>query len=194
MNVSLASVERPRIVITASYEARRRRGETPADAAARCRARVRTDVGYLLTSDRHDRREERALFAATAAPLPTWDRSAAVAVIEGAYGRVAAYHRLALSPHPSLGLAAAGELQDWTQATMVGIEGWRCGAWTWVAAVHTDTHPHVHAIVAGRDQAGRDVRLTTALFARMKVIGQGEAERLLATRAARADRIYQMGV
>ena len=112
------------------------------------------------------------------------------------YGCRAAFHRVVLSPHASLGVDTVDDMIDWTRLTLGAVQDWLGHEWAWVGGIHSNTGTrHAHVIVAGCSMGeGYDVTMTRGIFDRMRAAGVLTARAVTARRDARYDRIYSMGV
>jgi hypothetical protein len=125
---------------------------TPAAYRGRAGAGARRQIGaalrYIATRDLgpDERREDRALFSATANAV---DQRAAREELARLVTAGVAYHSLVLSPGPLGDVMTVEQMQAWTRHMMADLEERWGGPVTWYAAVHQHTaHIHAHVIVA----------------------------------------------
>lgn len=171
-----------------------KRDETERERARRIEAGLGYATAYLIRPAQggaHD--PTRELFR-------QWRRhdtlDDARSALRACYGTRAAFHRVVLSPHASLGVTdPIDDMIDWTRRVLSLTER-RVGAhWLWVGGIHSNTRTrHAHVIVAGRAMTGGDVTMTCGLFDTMRDAGLAAAEEIAAARARRYDRFYGLGV
>jgi len=168
--------------------------ETDAERRRRIDAALRYATTYLARTPPDGAPDAtRGVFGPYKRGLTVDDARGAVSSF---YGPRAAFHRVVLSPHASLGVETVDDMIDWTRLTLGVVQDWLNHEWAWVGGIHSNTQTrHAHVIVAGRSMGeGYDVTMTRGIFDRMRAAGVRTAREVAARRDARYDRIYSMGV
>jgi len=173
--------------------------ETDAARRRRIEGALRYATSYLVQTPPDGALDTtREVFGPSKRGLTVDDARSAVSSY---YGSRAAFHRVVLSPHASLGVNTIDDMIDWTRLTLGAVQDWLTHDWAWVGGIHSNTGTrHAHVIVAGwsvgsRGEMGEgdDVTMTRGIFDRMRAAGVRTARQIEARRDARYDRIYSMG-
>lgn len=153
-------------------------------------AAIMAQVSYLITS----RTDERyGLFSIDMGGRPLTRVEDATDALYAHRGRDVLYHHVVVSPaHPAHPLTAS-DVHSIVDRSMGALSRLLDSVPVGYYSVHENTdHRHAHALLAGRVQSGRELRLKPIHFAAMRQAGAQRLEEIAAERDRLNERMWRL--